>query len=102
MRETKMSNSNRTDRKNKMNIWLLRASEPLPINKDERLWRMGMIAQELDKRGHNITWFTNTFDHFQKKQLYDKDTIVNVNEHYSIYLMHAMRIQKKYINFKNY
>lgn len=76
-----------------MNIWLLQASEPLPIiNKDERLLRMGMIARELDKREHYITWFSNTFDHFQKKQLYNKDTIVNVNENYSIYLIHAIRI----------
>ena len=94
MCETKMSNSNKTDRKNKMNIWLLRASEPLPINKDERLWRMGMIAQELDKRGHNITWFTNTFDHFQKKQLYDKDTIVTINPNYHIYLIHGNKYKK--------
>lgn len=86
-----------------MNIWLLKASEPLPtINKEERLLRMGMIARELDKRGHNITWFANTFDHFQKKQLYNKDTIINVNKNYNIHLLHAVRIQKKYITFKNY
>lgn len=76
-----------------MKIWLLKASEPLPIiDKDIRLLRMGMIAQELDKRKHNITWFSNTFDHFQKKQLYNKDTIFNVNKNYSIYLIHANRI----------
>lgn len=86
-----------------MNIWLLQASEPLPvINRGERLLRMGMIARELDKRGHNITWFANTFDHFQKKQLYNKDTIINVNKNYKIYLPHAIRIQKEHINFKNY
>lgn len=76
-----------------MNVWLLKASEPLPIiNKEERLLRMGMIAEELNKRKHNITWFSDTYDHFHKKQLYNKDTIVSINENYSIYLMHAMRI----------
>lgn len=74
-----------------MNIWLLQASEPLPImNNDNRLLRMGIIAKELAQRGHNIIWFANTFDHFQKKQLYEEDTIVKVKENYKIYLIHAM------------
>lgn len=76
-----------------MNIWLLRASEPVPIvNQEERLLRMGMIAEELSKKGHNITWFSNTFDHFHKKQLYKKDTIINIKENYSVYLIHAIRL----------
>lgn len=78
-----------------MNIWLLQASEPMPVvNSEERLLRMGMIAQELDKRKHKIIWFANTFDHFQKKQLYDKDTIINVNGNYSLYLIHANGYKK--------
>lgn len=83
-----------------MNIWLLRASEPLPINKENvRLMRMGMLAEELNKRGHNIIWFSNTFDHFQKRQLYDKDTIITINPNYHIYLIHANKY-KKNISFK--
>lgn len=78
-----------------MNIWLLQASEPMPlVNSGERLLRMGMIAEELDRRKHKIIWFANTFDHFQKKQLYDKDTIINVNENYSLYLIHANGYKK--------
>lgn len=78
-----------------MNIWLLQASEPMPVvNPEQRLWRTGMTAEALNKRKHNITWFASTFDHFQKKQLYDKDTIIKVNDNYSIYLIHAMRYKK--------
>lgn len=75
-----------------MNIWLLNASEPRPIvNSKERLLRIGMIAKELNRRKHKIIWFSSTFDHFQKKQLYDKDTIIDVNNHYKLYLLHAMK-----------
>ncbi len=78
-----------------MNIWLLHASEPIPIaNKGERLFRMGMIAEELSKRGHQITWFSSTFDHFKKKQLYKKDTILKVKENYNIYLSYAIGYKK--------
>lgn len=73
-----------------MRIWLLQASEPMPVvNPEKRLLRTGMIAEELNKRGHEVTWFSNTFDHFQKKQLYKKDTTINVKENYNIELLHA-------------
>lgn len=56
-----------------MNIWLLQSSEPMPVvNKEQRLLRTGMMAEKLNKRGHNVIWFSNTFDHFHKKQLYKK------------------------------
>ena len=78
-----------------MNIWLLQASEPMPVvNSGERLLRMGMIAKELDRRKHKIIWFANTFDHFQKEQLYNEDTIINVNENYSLYLIHGNGYKK--------
>lgn len=78
-----------------MNIWLLQASEPMPVvNEGQRLLRTGMMAEELNKRGHNVIWFSNTFDHFKKKQNYNKDTIVQVNDNYSIYLFHAPKYKR--------
>lgn len=78
-----------------MKIWLIKANEPMPvIQPNERLFRMGMIADELNKRGHTITWFGTTFDHFKKKQIYNKDTIVNINENYKINLAHAPGYKK--------
>lgn len=78
-----------------MNIWLLRTSEPMPVvDKDERTLRMGMIAEELSKRGHNVTWFASTFNHFTKQQSFDKDTIVKVKENYYLNLSHAPAYKK--------
>lgn len=78
-----------------MNIWLLQGSEPKPIvNNGERLFRMGMIAEELNRRNHHIIWFTSTFDHFRKKQLSKKNKIINVKGNYYIYLLHAKGYKK--------
>lgn len=78
-----------------MKIWLLRASETMPVvNSRQRLLRMGMLAEELSKRGHQITWFSNTFNHFKKEQLYKKDTVVKVKENYKIELIYAKGYKK--------
>ena len=78
-----------------MNIWLLRASEPMPVvDPDGRMMRMGMLAEELSKRGHNVRWFASTFNHFTKTQAFDKDTIIKVKENYYLDLSHAKRYKK--------
>ena len=78
-----------------MNIWLLRASEPMPVvDPNGRMMRMGMLAEELSKRGHNVRWFASTFNHFTKTQAFDKDTIVKVKENYYLDLSHARKYKK--------
>ena len=78
-----------------MKIWLFQAGEPLPLEgKEERLLRTGMMCEELVKRGHDVTWFATTFDHFIKKQLYDEDKIVEVGQNYRMYLIWAPKYKK--------
>ncbi len=78
-----------------MKIWLLQANEPMPVtHPNERLFRMGLVAQKLNKRGHEVTWFATTFDHFKKKQLFEKDTWVEVNENYKLCLIWAPSYKK--------
>ncbi len=78
-----------------MNVWLLQANEPMPVvNDGQRLFRMGLIAQELVKRGHNVTWFATTFNHFEKKQMYNKDMDIEVRRNYEIRLIWAPSYKK--------
>lgn len=78
-----------------MNIWLLRTSETIPaVSPNERLMRMGMLAEELSGRGHNVTWFSGTLNHFTKKQLFKQDTIVKVKDNYYINLSYAQGYKK--------
>jgi len=49
-------------------IWLVRDLDPLPIDGPERrLMRSGLLAQALADRGHDVTWFTSSFDHYRKR-----------------------------------
>lgn len=51
-----------------MIVWILRDAEPLPIDPNSpRLMRAGMLARQLAERGHQVVWFTSTFDHYQKR-----------------------------------
>jgi glycosyltransferase involved in cell wall biosynthesis len=51
-----------------MHIWLITVGEPLPVlSGSSRLWRTGMLAQEMSNRGHTVTWWTSRVDHFRKE-----------------------------------
>jgi glycosyltransferase involved in cell wall biosynthesis len=52
-----------------LNFWLVTVGEPLPTDPgDPRLHRSGMVAEELTSRGHDVTWWTSSFDHFNRVQ----------------------------------
>jgi glycosyltransferase involved in cell wall biosynthesis len=59
-----------------MKIWFTEIGEPLPLEKDVRLHRYGLFTQALARKGHEITWWTSTFSHSTKIQLFEKDTDV--------------------------
>ncbi len=62
-----------------MKVWLAHVGEPLPIDaKNERQLRMSLIAQSLARQGHEVTWWTSTFDHTHKRQRFDAHTRVEV------------------------
>ena len=86
-----------------MKIWLLQPSEILPLDKNTRLLRMGLLGDELSNNKNNeVTWFTSSFDHFQKKQLVDKDTVINVKDNYHLKLIYAKGYNRQeWINLIN-
>lgn len=78
-----------------MKVWLFRASELMPIGKDnDRLLRMGLLAEELVNNKHKVTWFASDFDHFKKKHICNEDTIVKIKDNYNIYLIHGIAYKK--------
>ncbi len=56
-----------------MNIWLVTIGEPLPFDDDARLHRAGLLSQYIKSRGHDVTWWSSTFDHINKINLFDAD-----------------------------
>lgn len=78
-----------------MKIWLVQANEPMPIVDDkQRFFRTGMTAEELNIRGHDITWFAGTFDHYTKKKRFTENKLIEVNSHYYIQFLYGMEYAK--------
>lgn len=58
-----------------MKVWLITVGEPLPVVDpgNPRLLRTGVFSRRLAQKGHEVTWWTSTFDHYQKRHRADKD-----------------------------
>ncbi len=73
-----------------MKIWLAHVGEPLPIDADnERQLRMSLFAQMLAAQGHEVVWWSSTFDHTHKRQRFPRDESVPVSDSLKLRLIHA-------------
>jgi glycosyltransferase involved in cell wall biosynthesis len=78
-----------------MYIWLITIGEPLPMDSNnERLYRTGILANWLIKKNHQVLWWTSTFDHTRKKQRFDDDHTIILNDHFHIKLLHSISYRK--------
>jgi len=68
-----------------MRVWLINSSEAVPLDEGRaRLRRTGLLGEVLSARGHDILWWSSTFQHAFKTQRYDSDTVVDVRERYKM------------------
>lgn len=69
-----------------MKLWLLTVGEPLPEDTqgEMRLFRTGQFAEWLAGRGHDVTFFTNTVDHAQRRQRYGQTTVLERSDRYRV------------------
>lgn len=73
-----------------MKVWLVHVGEPLPIDAvNERQLRMSLFARTVADLGHDVTWWSSTFDHTHKRQRFDSDKIVAAGERLTLRLLHA-------------
>lgn len=74
-----------------MKIWLVTIGEPVPIQEGarDRLHRTGYFAHFLADQGHDVIWWTSTFDHFRKKNLFHEDTTLSMNNRLQIRLLYG-------------
>ncbi|MDD5208169.1 MAG: GNAT family N-acetyltransferase [Elusimicrobiales bacterium] len=79
-----------------MKIWLVTIGEPVPIDSTnkERLHRTGALANYLVEKGHQVVWWTSTFDHFKKKHLFQTHTSVKLENGLDIRLIHGTGYSK--------
>ncbi len=78
-----------------MKIWLVTIGEPMPTDgTNERLMRTGMLANILVERGHEVVWWTSTFDHARKRHRFEQDSIIEVNDFLQIKYLHGSGYKK--------
>lgn len=72
-----------------MNVWLIHPGELLPIDGQVRLYRYGILAEWLARRGHHVTRWAPTFVHATKTYRCHADKTEWINPNYRIELLHA-------------
>jgi len=73
-----------------MRVWLVTTGEPLPIDEDGvRLLRAGILSNMLAQRGHDVVWWTSTFDHRRKRHRADSDARVVLDNGVDIRMLHG-------------
>lgn len=79
----------------KLNIWVIKEGEALPIRENARLMRTGMLAGYLSKKGHKVTWWSSTYIHAEKKYISGKMKTTKVNDNLRLVLLHSHLAYKK-------
>ena len=77
-----------------MKIWLITIGEPLPISCDVRLLRTGIFANYLHKIGHDLIWWTSTFNHIQKKHVTDRTKQKELTDRFKLILLKGSGYKK--------
>jgi glycosyltransferase involved in cell wall biosynthesis len=73
-----------------MRVWLINSTETVPTDPGNvRLWRMGILAEMLVSRGHEVVWWTSTFRHSHKNQRFPCDTAVDYADRYRLRFLRA-------------
>ena len=61
-----------------MKVWVITVGEPLPIDgRHERLYRSGILSQLMAAEGHDVTWWTSSFNHTKRAQRSTADSTVD-------------------------
>ncbi|EAS65321.1 Glycosyltransferase-like protein [Photobacterium angustum S14] len=82
-----------------MNIWLVMSGEPLALY-GERPHRVGILSQMLADRGHQVTWWTTTFDHQKKEYLFDETKNIKVSKNLDMVFLHSETPYERNISIK--
>lgn len=87
-------------KKRKLNIWLIKEGEALPISGSSRLMRMGLLAEYLSANGHNVIWWTSGFMHQEKSYICRKNKKYKINDNETLICLHSSISYKKNISVK--
>jgi len=82
-----------------LKIWTIAIGEPLPVKgNNDRMHRCGLLNNILVEKGHNVVWWSSTFNHFKKTQYFDERTTLSIKNNYTIELLYGS-FYKRNISF---
>jgi glycosyltransferase involved in cell wall biosynthesis len=56
-------------------IWFIKIGEPLPVEREARVYRYNGFTKALARRGHDVTWWTASFSHTVKRAVAPPDSM---------------------------
>jgi len=79
-----------------MRIWLIQRAESTPHDEDgeRRLLRVGILADILHSKGHEVIWWTSAFDHVGKRKRFKSSMRVMVKKNYYIHYIKCFGYKK--------
>lgn len=78
-----------------MRVWILTVGEPLPNDTEQnRPWRSALTAGLLAERGHDVTWWVSTWDHFRKKLVQKGGASLQLGPRYRMLFLHGRSYQR--------
>lgn len=78
-----------------MKAWLITVGEPLPTdNTADRLYRTGLVAEQLVAAGHEVLWWSSTVDHIRKRQRAERTTVAAVKPGLRLVLLRGMTYRR--------
>jgi glycosyltransferase involved in cell wall biosynthesis len=79
----------------RVKVWIVNVNEPLPTDPgNNRPWRMGNVFQLLKAGGHDVTWWSSTMHHFDKRLRYDTTTEVKVADNARVIHLHGRHYKR--------
>jgi glycosyltransferase involved in cell wall biosynthesis len=73
-----------------MRVWLIHMGEFVQSDgPGVRLWRLGLLADQLEQEGHEVVRWIPTFVHTHKSQRFEADTVVDISAQHQIRHIYA-------------
>lgn len=78
-----------------MKVWIITIGEPLPCDPGEqRLLRSGILAGILSEAGHDVTWWSSTFDHMLKTHRATEPVEHRIHPGFRLKLLHSVAYRR--------
>jgi glycosyltransferase involved in cell wall biosynthesis len=79
-----------------MKIWIITTGEPITVVDGENIrpWRSTLLTDMLLSMGHSVTRWAGTFDHSNKKNRFNTNTLITINNQYNIQFFYSSGYNK--------